>query len=203
MSKIKHTKNEFKKQKDNLKRFQHYLPALQLKKQQLQLEIIKLLKKIEDIENEIRLFKSDIDNWVNVFGEDIDLRKIVSVSAVNVRVGNIAGVDIPVLEKLEFTEKEYSFYDTPLWVDFGIEAVKKMATLVMSQKIIHKQIEAIREELRVINQRVNLFEKVKIPEARNNIRKIQIFLGDMQTSAVVIGKIAKDKIAEKKEAVAV
>ena len=33
---IKLTKNELKKQKDNLKQFQRYLPTLQLKKQQLQ-----------------------------------------------------------------------------------------------------------------------------------------------------------------------
>ncbi|MFP4153920.1 MAG: V-type ATP synthase subunit D, partial [Alkalispirochaeta sp.] len=36
---VKLTKNELKKQKDALKRFQRYLPTLQLKKQQLQMVI--------------------------------------------------------------------------------------------------------------------------------------------------------------------
>ena len=38
---IKLTKNELKKQKDNLKQFQRYLPTLQLKKQQLQSVIMR------------------------------------------------------------------------------------------------------------------------------------------------------------------
>jgi V/A-type H+-transporting ATPase subunit D len=35
---------------------------------------------------------------------------------------------------------------------------------------------------------------VKIPETRDNIRIIQIYLGDEQTAAVVRGKIAKKKL---------
>ena len=43
---------------------------------------------------------------------------------------------------------------------------------------------------------MNLFETVKIPEARENIRVIGIYLGVQQTSAVVRGKIAKKKLQE-------
>ncbi|MGB3056532.1 MAG: V-type ATP synthase subunit D, partial [Candidatus Omnitrophota bacterium] len=88
---------------------------------------------------------------------------------------------------------------TPLWVDYGIEVLKKMMVFNAKIRIFKKQDELIREELRITTQRVNLFEKVKIPEARENIRRIQVYLGDMQTAAVVTGKIAKDKI-EKKQA---
>ena len=42
MARIKLTKNELKTQKDNLKRFNRYLPTLVLKKQQLQMEIQKV-----------------------------------------------------------------------------------------------------------------------------------------------------------------
>ena len=69
-------------------------------------------------------------------------------------------------------------------------------------EILEKQDELVREELRVTTQRVNLFEKVKIPEARENIRRIQIYLGDMQTAAVVTGKIAKEKLSKKEEVAA-
>lgn len=54
----------------------------------------------------------------------------------------------------------------------------------------------LEQELRSTAQRVNLFEKVKIPEAKENIRVIGIYLGDQQTSAVVRGKIAKKKLQE-------
>ena len=49
------------------------------------------------------------------------------------------------------------------------------------------------EELRTTSQRVNLFEKVKIPECRENIRVIKIAIGDEQTAAVTRGKIAKSR----------
>jgi V/A-type H+-transporting ATPase subunit D len=49
-------------------------------------------------------------------------------------------------------------------------------------------------ELRITTQRVNLFEKVKIPEAEEAIRRIKIFIGDQMTNAVGRSKIAKKKI---------
>jgi len=49
-------------------------------------------------------------------------------------------------------------------------------------------------ELRVTTQRVNLFEKVKIPEALGSIKRIGIYLGDQQTAQVVRGKISKRKL---------
>jgi V/A-type H+-transporting ATPase subunit D len=47
MANIKHTKNELKAQREALKRFQRYLPTLQLKKQQLQLEVRQLESQLE------------------------------------------------------------------------------------------------------------------------------------------------------------
>ena len=60
--------------------------------------------------------------------------------------------------------------------------------------IIAKQLDLLDAELRVTSQRVNLFEKVKIPEAKENIRVIGVYLGDQQTAAVVRGKISKKKL---------
>jgi V/A-type H+-transporting ATPase subunit D len=85
----------------------------------------------------------------------------------------------------------------PLWVDYGIEAMKKVMIENARIEVLKKQDELVREELRITTQRVNLFEKVMIPQAKENIRKIQIYLGDLQTAAVVTGKIAKEKIQKK------
>jgi len=54
----------------------------------------------------------------------------------------------------------------------------------------------LRKELSVTTQRVNLFEKVKIPEAQENIRLIKIYIGDQLSNAVGRSKIAKRKIEE-------
>ena len=63
-------------------------------------------------------------------------------------------------------------------------------------KTLQEQMDLLGKELRTTSQRVNLFEKVKIPEAKENIRRISIYLGDQDTSAVVRGKIAKRKLVK-------
>jgi V/A-type H+-transporting ATPase subunit D len=197
MAKVRLTKNELKKQKDSLKRFQQFLPTLQLKKQQLQAEILKLHHRMEELKQKQAYMKAEIYKWVDVFSENAGIEELISLKEVKTSTGNIAGVDIPVFEKAEFEEKDYDLYSTPLWVDYGVEAVKDVISLNAETGILKKQESLVREELRRTTQRVNLFEKIMIPEAKENIRKIQIYLGDLQTAAVVTGKIAKEKILQR------
>ncbi|MDD4202051.1 MAG: V-type ATP synthase subunit D [Candidatus Omnitrophica bacterium] len=197
MEKVKLTKNELKKQKDSLKRFTRYLPTLILKKQQLQAEAAKIQQQIEEISSQRQKAKEDVMSWVKVFAEEVGIESLVKVKSIEVLEGNIAGIDIPVFKELVFEDIEYDLFTTPLWVDDGIEAIKKQAELDVKYKILQKQLTLIQRELQVTTQRVNLFEKIKIPQSKEHIRRIKIFLGDMQTAAVVTGKIAKDKIAKK------
>ena len=107
--------------------------------------------------------------------------------------GNIAGVTIPVLDDLVFAREIPDLFESPLWVDEGMDVIQHLVRLRVERLVMHNQQECLREELRTTNQRVNLFEKVKIPECEEAIRKINIFLGDQQTSAVARAKIAKGK----------
>jgi V/A-type H+-transporting ATPase subunit D len=194
MAKLKLTKNELKRQKEDLKRFARYLPTLLLKKKQLQLEILKALHAMEELETDIARMKEATGEWVDVFAEDVDIRSFISIKKIHTSEGNIAGIDIPVFTQVEFIEKDYDPVSTPLWVDKGVEAVKDLIMLKARFEVLKRQLELIKEELRITTQRVSLFEKIKIPQAKENIRKIRIFLGDLQTAAVVTGKIAKKKI---------
>jgi len=200
MLKIRLTKNELKKQKDDLKRFQRYLPTLILKKQQFQLEIIKCHYIMEGLDQEIEAFKQALADWVGLFSERTHISNAIKAYKVHIREGNTAGVDIPIFDRVEFEENNYDLLRTPLWIDYGVASIKEYMILVARHKVLARQAELLREELRITTQRVNLFEKVKIPEARETIRKIRIFLGDMGTAAVVTGKIAKQKIARKDRA---
>ena len=194
MAKIKFTKNELKKQKDSLKRFLRYLPTLMLKKQQLQMEI----RKIEAQQAELQRNREDrfggVLRWIAVFGEDVSFSELLTVKSLETEIGNIAGVDIPVFQNIQFEVAAYDLFELPLWVDRAIDEVKELASLDARISILTKQADLLGEELRITSQRVNLFEKVKIPETRDNIRIIQIYLGDEQTAAVVRGKIAKKKL---------
>lgn len=194
MAKIKHTKNELKRQKDNLGRFRRFLPTLTLKKQQLQLEIRRIRDLRKEKSSALEKVKTDIGRWVDVFGEDVGIEKLLAVREIHADEGNIAGVDIPLYKGIDFDEQPYDLFDKPLWVDRGIESMKEMFALMAEVSMLEQAAGLLREELRITTQRVNLFEKVKIPEAKENIRVVNIFLGDEQTAAVVRGKIAKKKI---------
>lgn len=202
MANIKLTKNEFKKQKDSLKRFKRYLPTLHLKKQQLQLELRKIEKAFKTKQKEYEAFMKEISSWVAVFNEEITphLEELVTVHKIEVITSNIAGIDIPVFKDVIFKNKDYDLLSTPLWVDKAIEALKRLIILKADYNILQKQYGLIMKELTVTSQRVNLFEKIKIPEARNNIRMIRIYLGDQQTAAVVRGKISKKALMAKAHA---
>ena len=201
---IKLTKNELKKQKDNLKQFQRYLPTLQLKKQQLQSVIMKIRNELAEKEAERIQMIGDLDDWVAVFAEnqlfqeDRKLDKLVQPDTVITRSDNIAGVTIPVFEELTFKEIQYNVDDYPLWVDTAVFKLREIARLDALVSTLRKQTALLEKELRTTSQRVNLFEKVKIPEAKENIRVIQVYIGDQQTAAVVRGKIAKKKLTEVK-----
>lgn len=199
---VKLTKNEQKKQKDALKQFNRYLPTLQLKKQQLQTVIRQIEGEIEEYKQAQKALISSLQNWISVFGENSSfdslhtLDNLVKIDTIKKGKGNIAGVEIPVFEDLTFKDISYSLFDYPLWVDSGIEALKKASVYDARVKTLQEQIDLLNKELRTTSQRVNLFEKVKIPEAKENIRRIGIYLGDQQTSAVVRGKIAKKKLTK-------
>jgi len=199
MAKIRLTKNELKNQKEALKRYTRYLPTLELKKTQLVNEIRIITHQIETIRNEIERFEQELFQWVDVFGEEIDIPSLFSIDRIITTGGNIAGIDIEIFEEVVFIDKEYDFFEIPLWVDKGIETCKEQISQKAKIQTLEKQMEVLREELRITIQRINLFEKVKIPEARENIRVIRIYLGDIQTAEVVRGKISKSKIQKKKE----
>ena len=199
---IKLTKNEEKVQKDRLKQYQRYLPTLQLKKQQLQMVIMQTRAELEQKEAERGQMIGDLDDWVavfaenNIFDEEKKLDNLVEPDTVISKKENIAGVTVPKFVELTFKDISYDIDDYPLWVDTALIKLREIARLDALVSTLRKQEELLEKELRATSQRVNLFEKVKIPEAKENIRKIGVYLGDQQTAAVVRGKISKKKLVE-------
>ncbi|MBQ2732594.1 MAG: V-type ATP synthase subunit D [Clostridia bacterium] len=198
MAKIKLTKNELRVQKDALKMYRRYLPTLTLKKQQLQSEI----RLIEAKANAVRREKAELEkgfaDWISVFSErDAFPEGIIKVSNIRKGCGNIAGVEIPVFEGADFSRGDYDLYSTPLWVDMAANHMAKAISLDLEAEVLEEQVRLLGAELRATSQRVNLFEKVKIPETEENIKKISIYMADQQVSAVVRSKISKRKIADR------
>ena len=195
MAKVKLTKGELKRQRDSLKQYRHYLPTLLLKKQQLQMKILEARRLLADRTAILKAKLEQIDPWVRLLGDSsVDVLAWVKPQNVFVKMVNVAGANVPVFDDIHFPPAEYDLYTTPAWIDRGIEELRLMMTLIAELKVIHEGIAVLEQELRVTTQRVNLFEKVKIPECQENIRQICIYLGDQQANAVGVSKVAKKKI---------
>lgn len=195
MATIKLTKNELKAQKDALKMYQRYLPTLTLKKQQLQSEIRTIEIRANEVRTKRKALEAEFTRWIAVFGEeDAFDPSMVKVSNIRKGVGNIAGVTIPVYEGADFTRGDYDLYSKPLWIDLAADRMEKALSYDLEADVLDEQVRLLNIELRVTTQRVNLFEKVKIPETKANIKRISVYLGDQQVAAVVRGKISKKNL---------
>lgn len=195
MPKIKLSKHELKRQRDSLEQFLHYLPTLQLKKQQLQIKIFQIRTELEKKQDAFHLVHQDILTWVGLLADPgIDIKKWIIPQEMRVETQNIAGADIPVFHALVFAPMDYDLYLMPFWVDSAIEKIRAFCSLLVEIRVIEKQVAILHKELMITTQRVNLFEKVKIPECVENIRTIRIYLGDQQANAVGVSKVAKRKI---------
>ncbi|MCX8013457.1 MAG: V-type ATP synthase subunit D [Rectinema sp.] len=199
MAKIRLTKTELKKKKDELKMFQRYLPTLQLKKQQLQVEVRSVQTRLAQLEAKRATLEKEYETWVAVFSEHDRARSgkgspYLKITAIRTDSGNIAGVSIPVFQGVEFEKEQYDLYLTPPWVDKALNLLERLLSVRMELEVVTQQRDLLAHELRITTQRVNLFEKVKIPQTISDIRKIRIYLGDQQTAQVVRGKIAKRKV---------
>ncbi len=197
MATIKLTKNELKSQKDALKMYKRYLPTLLLKKQQLQTEIRTIDARAKEVRAKRQALEAEFQKWIAVFGErEAFTPGMVTVSDIKKGTGNIAGVIIPIYEGANFSRGDYDLYKAPLWIDLAADKMEQVLSMDLEAQVLDKQVELLSQELRVTTQRVNLFEKVKIPETKANIKKITVYLGDQQVAAVVRGKISKKNLEQ-------
>ena len=195
--KIKKTRPELLRQRRQLSMFQRFLPTLVLKKQQIQSEILKVRAERKKLDEELSKRIDQIKNWTALFSESLPghLTRLVEVKDIQRGIRNVAGIKLPIVKHVEYEVKDFSRLATPPWIDAGLKFLKELMELRETVKVLHEQEFLLQQELRKVTQRVNLFEKIKIPTSKENIRIIRIALAEEQTAAVVRSKIAKGKAA--------
>jgi len=196
LAKIKFTKNELRDQQHRLEQLQRYLPTLRLKKAMLQSEVQNVKVEIAELSETFAQQHREAEDWAALLATrtSVDPHSVAKVREVHRRYENIAGVDIPYYESVAFEEVIYSLFETPPWVDGAMKALRELVETHLRIVISKEKKAALERELREVSIRVNLFEKVLIPRALKNIRKIKVFLGDQELSAVSQAKVAKNKI---------
>lgn len=196
MAQIKLTKTELRLEQVKLAQLQKYLPTLQLKKALLQIEVNQTSLEIEQLDAQFCKEEVALENVSALFSERNSSSFFSSVDIVEVKITheNIAGVDIPVFQEVVFQDVGYSLFDTPFWYDSAMESLRRLLSIKENIRVVKEKKKALEKELRDVSIRVNLFEKIMIPRANENIKRIKIFLGDQQLASISQAKVAKKKI---------
>ncbi len=186
MAKLQLSKSSLSKESANLKTYQQFLPALDLKRQELMSQRAKAKRTLAQSKLDLdKLILTMADEIPMLSNDKVDLEGLVTVNAVDLETENIMGAHLPILKTVSVEIRNYSFLAKPHWVDGVAAKLKNLLTLQ-----IQLQVESA---VRTITQRVNLFDKVLIPRTRKNIKKIKIHLSDVERAAVINAKLAKSK----------
>lgn len=201
MAEVKLTKTELRDQQNKLAQLERYLPTLQLKKAMLQAEVQETRLEIARLEQIFKTKRERVDEYSGLLTSKttIDPLAAIKIKKISKHYENVAGVEIPYFESVEFEPLTYNLFETPPWVDAAIAELRVLSEVKAHIHVIEEQKKALEKELREVSIRVNLFEKILIPRAIVNIKKIKVFLGDQQLAAVSQAKAAKSKIESNKD----
>lgn len=196
--KIKLTRPELKRYREALARYERYLPMLKLKQQRLQVMLREVAQQRREAEAACEEIEATLRQYRSVLADraGVPLDEWARPSEIQVDEKNVAGVPVPVFRSVAFPPARYSLFGTPPWVDRALDDLRERSRRQAVVEVLERQERLLRRELTRIIQRVNLFEKIMIPDAREAIRRIRIKLGDEMTDAVGRSKIAKKKLAE-------
>lgn len=195
MSQVKLTKNELRQQQTKLISLEKYLPTLKLKKSLLQAEVLEAKTGVQrlEVEQEKALSELEAAGDLLTLAPGWDLEELLEVKNLKTGSENIAGVEVPTFLAMEFDSRVHPLSQTPLWWDRFVELSKEYRLLVVQVYIAKLRQEAFEKEFREVSIRVNLFEKILIPRAIAQIKKIKIFLQDQELASVARAKVAKSK----------
>jgi len=194
MARLAYSKASLSKETAQLKRYKQYLPSLDLKRQQLAAERKKAQKALQQTGYDIEQCTQQTAAMLPMLADkSIDVQNMVKIKHLEIAEENVVGVHLPTLQNLELEVQAYSFFMKPHWVDELVVQLRKMISLKIQHHIDEQRIEALNTAVKKVTQRVNLFDKVLIPKAQQDIRKIRIYLSDMETAGVVRAKSTKQK----------
>ena len=201
--KIKYTRTELKQQRDALSRYRRYLPTLKLKQQQVQVSIVQTRQVFRQAQEAVEVTAKTISAYDGLFNNvaGFNFKKLARPANVETKTYSIAGVHIPRLENIVFPKADYSLFATAPWVDKALADLRRLNQQKVELEILQRCLDLLQNELKKVMQRVNLFEKVMIPNTVENIRRIRIALGDQMTAGVARAKIAKAKLDQDEELV--
>ncbi|WP_017296867.1 V-type ATP synthase subunit D [Nodosilinea nodulosa] len=195
MAKIAFNKGALKAQKDQIDVYERFLPSLDLKKTQLLIEVNRAEQMLRAAKEQTATDQGRVQSWVALLSATpLELSRLVTLVGWEKRHESVAGVRVPVLGDIQFQVRPYTRLGSPLWIDALVESLQEAASQQLKVTILEERVQLMSQALKKVTQRINLFEKVLIPEAKENIRKIRLFISDSERTAVCRSKLAKAKL---------
>jgi V/A-type H+-transporting ATPase subunit D len=168
---------------------------------QLSAELKRARQQLAEAKAEVeKLNKRVAEQLPMLANRDIDVSRLVQVESFRIEEENIVGVKLPKLVEVKCRVAEYSMLAKPHWVDILVDQLKQMVEQKTRIDVAAERVRLLEQAERRITQRVNLFDKILIPTAKKNIKKIQIYLADAERAAVVRSKITKKMRASQSRA---
>ena len=197
MARLQLNKSSLAREAKHLRTYQRFLPSLDLKRQQLTAERSKAARALAATRKEIEAFRRSVGRELPMLANrDVDLSELVTVTGVELGSENLVGTTLPVLQHVAMETRPYAYLAKPHWVDNAAAMLRHMLELRIRVQVEARRLALLEEAVKTITQRVNLFDKVLIPKAKSNIKRIKIYLSDEEMAAVVRSKISKRKRAE-------
>jgi len=196
MARLALNKSSLSKLTRQLVTFEKFLPSLDLKRKQLMAERARAQVALQRTGQEMAALRESIAGRLPMLANrEIELADLVQLKAARLGEENVVGTRLPVLQGVEVQLRDYGYLVKPHWVDRLSDELTSMIGLHVRITVERRRVALLEEAVRKVTQRVNLFEKVLIPRAKEHIRKIRIYLSDAERAAVVRSKIAKRKHA--------
>jgi V/A-type H+-transporting ATPase subunit D len=194
MARLQLSKSSLANEAKSLSTYKRFLPSLDLKRQQLMVEKNKAVALVKETTQRIDTLELEVgDHLPMLANDDIKLKGLVKLTKANLGSENVVGIHLPTLSGIEVKVKSYALMATPHWVDNVVAILKEMLELKVLVKVNKQRLALLEKAVQTITQRVNLFDKVLIPQTEANIKRIKIYLSDEQMASVVRSKIAKRK----------
>ena len=173
------------------------LPTLKSKEAALRLEVRKITAEIDLLKEEYEMIVKENQNYNGFWTE---FPKIVKIRNIISEQKNIAGVRVAILNKIDFALEQISLFNMPSWIRLAISMFERLMTIQIRIEMTEARLNALAYARKKTTQKVNLYEKVQIPEYRMDIIKIKRYMEDEDNLSKSSQKIVKERNRAKEAA---
>lgn len=196
MAKLALNKSTLNREGRKVRAYRRFVPALDLKRKQLLAARVRARNEQAATQSALEQLERAVATQLPMLAAlELDAAELVKVERLELEEINLVGIRLPQVAALDIVPCAFSLLATPHWLDRLVQMLAEATRLRVQQQVVERRLALLEVGLQKTTQRLNLFDKVLIPRAEKNIRRIRIALADAERAGVVTSKIAKNKRA--------